>query len=234
MKDLTKKLLCLLVALAMVFTVCACGSDAASSSDDEDDDDKGASSSQSSDPSSEAGPAELTVPANIYNKDTLYVEFDLTEDGVTSTGNAVGLDLSDPSAMVVYLYAVETEYVFELDADYNITALYINGSNTAGFELTEDDNADILLQATLAYAGYFGPAFAEPIDDIVYVENGTATGCGGEAVVYTVMYQGEEDGELWVDKATGIVVLLDSQSDGMKLEANRISKSLNGNLPSYK
>ena len=36
MKDLTKKLLCLLVALAMVFVLCACGGD----KDDDDDDDK--------------------------------------------------------------------------------------------------------------------------------------------------------------------------------------------------
>lgn len=158
MKDLTKKLLCLLVALAMVFVLCACGGNDKDDDDDDDKDkdDKKPTTSQSTDEEEEDDTALDSMEGNWK------VTFDYAALAQMMSG---GEDVDEATASM--LDAVDAEFTlifsftddevslladpddledFVKDVAKDLMAWYEDGGleETLGIELTDEELEEYL------------------------------------------------------------------------------------------
>lgn len=227
-----KKFLSVFLIFAMMLTVCACGDSTSSSSDDDKASSSAPSSSEADTQNDFTAGKEFDVPENIYNGDTLNASFKLTEDGAT-TNMEIGLDVTSDDMMIIYIKNDDVELVLETDEYSAVSAAYSKAAGSTEFVAVDDvSSVEEMAFYGLIYGSLFGPAFSEAIEGSSFVTKEIADGCNGAATVYTIMFDGEEDGELWVDNATGMVVKYVSTSDGVELEAISVSKA--ALIPSYK
>ena len=177
----------------------------------------------------------LDQPEKIFdtdNMDALYIAITMEEDGESMSFRFTYVKTDS----TIFVYAVNgpgdaEEAVYETTTS-GVTKYAKVGSAFQKDTSTDPDDIQDELDSMYDVVDMF-VACQEEFSDIQYRKVGTQNAATGPVYVYDVVYEGEVDGQIWIDQATGMMVKLVGYTGNFTYQATAFD--LNAvKMPSYK